>query len=162
MTTRPAKFADIPGIVALIQEGHRRSHYALGPASVDEREAKRVLVQSIQRHGSHNLGGTWVAVSEKDGRISGFILGTLARVSVVGDKLFATDLFWFASEDVAPMDPFRLMKGMIEWAQAAPDCIEVKCGTQAVIEGSTKRAGLLLEHLGLKPYGEIYRTEFTK
>lgn len=161
MSIRRAAFADITGIVDLIQEGHRRSHYALGACQLDVKEAKRVLVQAIQRHGSHNIGGTLVMVAETDGRITGFLLGTLARVAVFGDRLFASDLFWLASEDVAPTDPIRLMKAMIEWASANPDCIEVKCGTQAVI-GDPKKAGRMLEHLGMKHYGEIYRMEINK
>jgi hypothetical protein len=161
MTVRPATFGDIPGIVAVILEGHNRSHYRDSSCSVDVAEAKRFLVNAIQRHGSHKLGATWVAVSETDGRITGFIVGTLARISVFGDKLFASDLFWFATEDVSPTDPVRLMKGMVEWARAAPDCIEVKCGTQAVV-GDPKKAGRILEHLGMQHYGEIYRMEITR
>ena len=161
MSVRPANFSDINPIVAIILDGHRRSHYALGSCEVDVKEAKRVLVQAIQRHGSHNLGGTWVMVCETDGRITGFILGTLSRVGLFGDKLFATDLFWLVSEDVAPTDPVRLMKSLVGWAEANPHCIEVKCGTQAVI-GDPKKAGRVLEHLGMVPYGEIYRKEITR
>lgn len=161
MVTRPAAFADIPGIVALLQEGHRRSHYALGACLIDERETKRLLVQAIQRHGSHNLGGTWVVVAETGGRITGVLVGTLNRVAVIGDRLMASDLFWLAAEDVDPTDPLRLMKSMVEWARAAPDCIEVKCGTSAVIRAAPKEAGRVLERLGMKHYGEIYRMEFT-
>ncbi|KQT54624.1 hypothetical protein ASG43_03290 [Aureimonas sp. Leaf454] len=159
---RPATFGDIPGIVAVLQDGHRRSHYALTGCMIDERETKRLLVQAIQRHGSKNLGGTWAVVAETNGRVTGVLVGTLSRLYGIYDRLMASDLFWLAAEDVDPADPIRLMKSMIEWAEAAPDCIEMKCGTSAVIRADPKEAGRALERLGLKHYGEIYRMEFNR
>lgn len=162
MVTRPARFGDIPAIVALLQDGYRRSHYAASVASIDERETKRLLVQAIQRHGSHHLGGTWVVVAETGGRITGVLVGTLARLFAISDRLMASDLFWLAAEDVDPSDPVRLMKSMVEWARAAPDCIEVKCGTSAIIRADPKEAGRALERLGMQHYGEIYRMELAR
>lgn len=162
MVIRPATFADIGAIVALLQDGHRRSHYASSDMMIDEREAKRLLVQAIQRHGSKNLGGTWVVVAETDGRITGVLVGTLARLFGICDRLMASDLFWLTSEDADPRDAQRLMRSMVEWARLAPDCLEVKCGTQMTIRADPLEAGRVLERLGLKPYGNIYRMEFTR
>ena len=163
MSVRPATFADVSGIVALLHEGHARSHYAKTDVMIDEREARRLLVQAIQRHGSKNLGGTLVMVAEKaDGRISGVIVGTMSRLYGILDRMMASDLFWLASIDVDPADPVRLMKAMIEWAKAAPDCVEIKCGTSAIIRDDPKEAGRALERLGMKHYGEIYRMEINQ
>lgn len=159
MSVRPASFGDIAGIVGLLQDCHRRSHYAISGVMVDEREAKRLLSQAIQRHGSKHMGGTWVMVAEKDDKVTGVIVGTLSRLYGIADRLMASDLFWLASEDVDPADPVLLMKSMIEWAKRSPDCVEIKCGTSAVIRADPKEAGRALERLGMKHYGEIYRLE---
>lgn len=156
---RNAKFADIPGIVTLFRDGFRRSHYALdGRCNLDEAELKRLMVQAVQRHGARHGGATWVQIAETDGAITGVILGTLARVYSVFDRLMATDLFWLVSDQCNPADAVKLMKGMIDWARSCPDVVEIKCGTTAIIQDPAA-AGKILERLGLKPYGGIYRME---
>lgn len=160
---RPAAFADIPAIVGLLREGYIRSHYGRdGICNIDEREAKRLLVQAIQRHGGTNGGSTWVQVATKDGNIEGFILGTLARVYGIGDRLMATDMFWVASERVDPSDPIRLMRAMIEWASSNPMVVEIKCATNAVIMEDPELPGNILKRLGMTDYGRIYRMQIAR
>lgn len=155
---RDAAFADISAICLIMEDGYRKSHYARDRnCNLDIREAKRLLVQAIQRHGGQNNGACWVQVSEAGGVITGFVLGTLTRVYAVGDKLMATDMFWTAADGAAIDDAQKLMAGMIEWAKACPLVIEVKCGTTAIINDSPERAGLILKRLGMSDYGNIYR-----
>lgn len=162
MTIRDAKFADIPAIVMLLQEAYPSSHYAkTGSAEIDVAEAKRLLVTSIQRHGHLHGGGCYVAVAEKNGAVEAFILGTLVRVYSIFNKLSATDLFWLASPRADPRDAIGLMKQMIKWAKTCPHLVEIKCGTTAILEDPEK-AGRILEHLGLEPYGNIYRMEVSR
>lgn len=156
---RDAKFTDIPGIVALLSDSYQRTHYAKsGLVEIDIPETKRLLVNAIQRHGGKNGGATFVQVAERDGIITGIILGTLQRVYSIGNRLMATDLFWLASPSVDPLDPARLMKGMIEWARQSPHVVEVHCGTTAIIQDPAD-AGAILERLGMKNFGNIYRME---
>ncbi|MCV0408955.1 MAG: hypothetical protein K5872_22310 [Rhizobiaceae bacterium] len=157
MAVRDVRFADIPAIVALLQDGHRRSIYALDPrVAVDVREVKRLLVQAIQRHGHTTGGGCWIQVAETDGRVTGVILGTLVRLYAIFTPLMATDVFWLASEDVHPADPMKLMAGMIKWAKASPDVAEIRCATTGAI-ASEKKTGVLLERLGMEPFGEVWK-----
>lgn len=157
---RDAKFADIPGIVSLLTDAYQRTHYArTGLAEIDVAEAKRLLVQSIQRHGGKNGGACWVQVAERDDILNGLILGTLTRVYSIGNKLMATDLFWVASPSVDPFDPAKLMKGMVEWARKSPHVVEVNCGTTAILNDDPAEAGKMLERLGMKQYGNLYRME---
>lgn len=159
---RNAAFADIPAIVGLLQDGYRRTHYARsGKADIDVAEAKRLLVQSIQRHGGKNGGACWVQVAETGGIITGLILATLVRVYSIGNRLMATDLFWLASPAVDPVDPAKLMKGMVGWAKASPHVVEVTCATTAIISVEPEKAGRILEHLGMQNYGTLYRMEFS-
>lgn len=158
---RNATFSDIPAIVGLLQQGFERSHYANSQhgAGIDVTEAKRLLVQSIQRHGHKNGGATWVQVAETDGIVAGLILGTLARVYAIGTHLMASDLFWITRPMSDPRDAANLMRGMIEWARSCPHVIEIKCGTTAIINEDPAEAGKILERLGMGRYGNLYRME---
>ena len=141
---RDARFADIPAILMLLQEGYARSHYAKeGRASIDVKEAKRLLFNAIQRHGGQTGGSCWVQVSEANGTVCGLIAGTLARPYMIGTGLMATDLFWLAGTGCPVGDAFRLMRGMIEWATAKPDVIEIRCGTTAAIQARFSWQGIL-------------------
>lgn len=161
MTVRAATFTDIPAIVSLLQQGFERSHYAQAShgGGIDQSEAKRLLVQAIQRHGHKNGGATWVQVAETDGIVSGLILGTLARVYAIGTHLMASDLFWITHPMSSPRDAANLMRGMIKWARSCPHVIEIKCGTTAIINDDPAEAGRILERLGMKRYGVLYRME---
>lgn len=159
---RDAKFADIPGIVSLLRDAYQKTHYARsGIASIDEKEAKRLLVNAIQRHGGENGGACFVQVSETNGVIAGFILGTLTRVYVIGDMLMGSDLFWLAAPNVDPADPMKLMRNMVEWAKSSPYCVEVTCATTAIMQDPEK-AGVIMKRLGFEPHGRIWRIERRK
>jgi hypothetical protein len=157
MAIRNANFVDVPAIVRLLQEAYDRSHYAKEQiGDIDLKEAKRLVVQCIQRHGHKTGGGCWVQVAETDGVITGLLMGTLARVYVIGNKLMATDLFWLTHPMADPRDAANLMRSFMAWARSCPDVVEIKCGTTAVI-GSPEEAGVILQRLGLHEYGRIYR-----
>ena len=154
---RDAKFQDIPDVVDFLKSSYLRTHYAEhGVAGIDIKEAKRLLVASVQRHGHKTGGGCWVQVAETDGVITGLLLGTLARVYVIGDKLMATDLFWVTSPMADPRDAGNLVRAFIEWARSCPHVVEVRCGTTSII-GSPEDGGAILKRLGLEDYGRIYR-----
>lgn len=159
---RDAKFADIQAITIFLQEAYARSHYARRKeVGVDLEETKRLLVASIQRHGHSTLGACFVQVSESGGRIDGLMLGTLARVYVIGDKLMATDVFWIVGPKAAPGDAMILMRNMVKWAQKSIDVVEIKCGATAVI-GDPAIAGRMLGAMGFTEYGGIYRKEMSE
>lgn len=154
---RPATFGDIPRLVSILEDAHARSHYAESSVNVDAKEAKRILVNAIQRHGTKN-GGSFVMVAETAGKVEGFILGVVARIYHVGDRLMASDLFWICTPDVDPRDPVRLMKAMIAWAKTCPGVVEVQVGSTSVVQDPEKSARIL-EAIGMKPYGLINRME---
>lgn len=157
---RNAKFIDTHGIVQFLAECHARSHYARNDiVQVDRAEAKRLVATSISRHGHKNGGGCWVQVVEVNGAICGLMLATLTRVYAIGNKLSASDLFWIVDERASPVDGVKLMRNMVAWAETVPHCIEVKCGTTAVV-GDPQIAGRMLQAMGMEEYGAFYRKEF--
>jgi hypothetical protein len=160
---RPASFSDIPGIVLFLQGRFLHTHYAAsGIAAIDVAETKRLLMQSIQRHGGKHGGATWICVAEKDGNIEGLVLGTLARIYSIFDRMMATYLFWLASEKCDPQDTILLIKSMIMWAKSCPGVVEIHCEPTAAIADDLAKAAKILEHMGMKPYGTFYRMELAQ
>jgi hypothetical protein len=158
---RNATFSDIPAIVSFLQLTYLRTHYAMsGLAEIDVPETKRLLMNGIQRHGGKHGGACWVQVSDNGAAIDGLMLGTLARVYSIFNRLMVTDLFWVTSEEADARAAIGLMRGMLDWAKTCPLVIEAHCGTTAIINGDPGKAGKILEHLGMKTYGNIYRMEF--
>lgn len=159
---RDANFTDIPSIVSLLRDAYQKTHYARsGIASIDEKETKRLLVQAIQRHNGVNGGACFVQVSVTNGQVRGLIFGTMTRLYSIGDKLSATDLFWVCDPDVYPSDPAQLMRNMVAWAERSPACVEVKCGTTAIMQ-NPEAAGMILKRMGFEPYGRIWRSEIER
>jgi len=151
---RDAKFADMPQLVALFEDAHRRSKYA-SRAALDLRECKRILVQAMQRHGGVGQGSSFVRVAENDGKVEALIVGIIDRVYHVTDKLYATDLFWLASEQANPRDSVGLMKSMVRWASENPAVIEIRVGATDVIANHDRMAPLY-ERMGFRACGAIF------
>lgn len=159
---RTAKATDIPALISFMQMSYERTHYAIERnVQIDVAEAKKVFLTAVLRHGRDGLGACWFQLSEHNGIVTGFILGTMARVYVVGNKLMASDLFWNVNELAAPTDAMALLTSMIAWAKRTVDCVEVRCGATAII-GDPELAGRALMVAGLKPYGGIYRMEIER
>lgn len=154
---RAAQFGDIPRLTDILIETHSRSVYA-GKVSVDEKEAKRLLVQSVQRNGMKGEGGTLFYVHEKDGRVEGMLILTFQRLYLIGDALMATDMFFV----VTPLGDARaasmMLKRALMWCAKVPEIVDVYMNMTGVA-GDPARTGRLLERCGFKPTGTIYRKE---
>jgi hypothetical protein len=159
---RDAKFIDIHAMTLFLQECHARSHYAAeGVVKVDVPETKRLLGAGLGRHGHKGIGACWLQVVDNDGRVDGLMYATLARVYGIGDKLFATDMFWATSERASPADALVLMRNMIDWAKTCPLVIEVRCGVTAVINDRPEITARLLKRMGMQDYGSIHRLDLS-
>lgn len=150
---RAAKFGDIPRLTALFEEGHKRSKYAQR-ATLDVKETKSLLMQSIQRHGGGHPGSTFVVVSERGERVDGFFIGVLQRVYHVAVELEATDLHFFMP--VGSTDTRKIISAFEEWAQANERVIAITLGVTDVI-GDPDRTGVIYERRGYKKVGAIWQ-----
>lgn len=157
MSIRRATFSDINGIMDLLHDAYDRSIYR-GKTEIDEREARALVMRSMQRHGGANEGSTWVAVSEWDGKIQGLILGVLSRVYNIGIHLSCTDIFWVCTEDVPPTDPWKLYNSMLKWAGKNPKVIEIVPGVTGAMMDYERSGKIFVRH-GFEPFGTIYRKE---
>ena len=157
---RDVKFVDIHAVTMFLVECHLRTIYCRdNTADIDLAETKRLIGAGIGRHGHKGIGACWLQVAENEGKIDGLMYATLARVYSIYDKLYATDLFWITNEHARSTDALHLMKNMLDWAKSSPLVIEVQCGTTAIINKDYASAGRMLERLGMKQYGGIYRLD---
>jgi len=154
---RVAKFGDVPQILDMIKEGHARSRYS-GSTCVDERRAKALIMQSIQRHGGVVEGSTFVAVADTGERLEGFIIGVLQPMYLVLDAIEATDVFWYARPDAHGMTASRLLRAMHKWVPAGA---LIRHGNSDAISDADL-SGRLLEQHGLRKSGGTYEKEKTK
>lgn len=155
MTVRAAQFVDIPQIVEIMTDAHARSRDA-ERTTFDEIEAKQLLLRCIQRHGHTNYMGSLVLVSERGGKVRGFIIGILDLVHPCLKELKVTDLLFIVSEGADPRDAYRMVRELIAWGRKNPKVIKVLLGATDDIVDWT-RVGRLYETVGLEQCGGLFR-----
>jgi hypothetical protein len=156
MTTfRPARAIDAPELISILEAHYDASRYA-GLGTVDRDYTRKLLAQASCRNGHTNDGGCWFEVMEGERGIEAFILGTLQRTYMIGDKFTAQDVFFIARPDAPAGQAAKLLDHFIEWARGNPRCIEVMLTHTDVLPDSD-RAGIIYRRKGAVPCGAIYR-----
>ena len=154
MTCRPARFGDIPRLAELLEQAHQRSKYR-DRTTVNVKEIKALMMQSIQRHGLAQAGGSCIFVTEHQGAVDGFIAGLLERVYHVGDKLSATDFFFYVAPDGSPASAGGLIDAFVDWARGVEAVIEIRLGATDIIQ-DYQRTAALYRRKGFIQTGVIY------
>ena len=149
---RPAKFNDIPVIVSLMIDGWSRSNLK-DIDTIDVKEAKAVIMATIQRHTPKYLreGGGCVFITD-DGH--GFIMGVIDRLYHVGTRLCAQDIFFYADPDCGGWDKVGLLDAYVEWALTIPNLAVIRNGITDIIT-DTDRVQELYERHGFTKSGVL-------
>ena len=143
---RPALYADIPTICALMIEGHKVSKYKDYPLDT-KRKFRTLLMESIRS------GNSCVFVAERQGVVVGFLVGMVDDLYHILNVKYATDLFFFALyEGSALLDAF------IEWAKIQPGVVRIRLGATDVVE-DYNRVAKLYDRKGLTQEGALYEME---
>ncbi len=151
---RKAKFGDIPRLTELLEQGYQRSKYR-DRGSVSIKETKSLLVSAIQRHGLTSAGGSCVFVTENQGVVDGFIAGLLDRVYHIGDKLTATDIFFYVTPEGSPRSAGHLIDAFIDWTQDIEEVVEIRMAATDVIQPA-EQSMALYQRKGFTQSGVIY------
>ena len=130
--------AEVFALVAILVGQYRQSKYAASPAEVDEPYARKLLAALIGRHGGLHDGAGFVAVSEHDGVVTGFIAGSLTRVYEVGTHLAANDLFLVTGSGARAADAARLFDAYVAWAAGNPKVLEIRASWTDAVTGADK------------------------
>ena len=155
-TIRAARFGDVPAVYGLIADAHARSRFAR--FDLQEKAAKALLVNAIQRHGGDTVGSTFLAVAEGEDGLEGFILGLLQPLYFVLDALEASDLFWIARPGADARTASRLLRAMHVWAEQAPRLGLIRQGTTDAVSDH-RLSGRLLRRHGMAQRGLIFEKD---
>lgn len=151
-----ARFGDIPQIYDVLSDAHRRSR--LSDYALNEKAAKALIMNAIQRHGGTTAGSQFVAVAGNGNGIDGFIIGILQPLYHVLEVLEATDVYWIAREGADPTAARRLLRSMHRWAGKSEKCVKIRQGNTDIIT-EANRSGLILERQGMACRGNIYEKD---
>lgn len=143
-----------------MQDAHKRSVYAES-AEFDREDAKQLIARSIQRHGHKNMGGTFVLVSEVDGKVEGFIIGFLDQVYPCLKQMVATDLLFILTENADARDAREMLLAIQTWAAENPKVIELRLGVMGAIK-DWERTSKLYTRLGFEQCGGIFNKRFQR
>ena len=154
---RPAKFVDIPEIIAMMTEAHARSKY-LDVCGLDRREARSLLTNSIQRHGLKKEGGTCVFVTDQ---CDGFIVGLIDRLYHVGTKLCAQQVYYYCRLSSHPQDRIGLIAEYDAWASAIPDVVVIRNDVTDFV-GDVDKVEALYSKSGYRRCGVIVERSIKK
>ncbi len=160
MSVRNANFSDIPDLVEIMLDGHKRSRYA-DTTTFDDIEVKQLLVRCIQRHGQYNYMGSLVLVSESDGIVKGFIVGILDQVYPGLKELRVTDLLFIFASGADPRDAREMLLRLIRWGHRNPKAIEIMLGVTDAI-GDWRRVATMYEQTSFEPCGGLFRIDFDR
>ena len=138
---RQATAEDIQPLVPLLHELHQNSPYK--NLKADEIAAKKMLAYAL---GSKQM---FFWVSERAGRVVGFLLGGVDHIGFPVKGRQASDIMFYVQEG---NDGVALAKTFLDWGWAQPN---VKLVGLSVSSGVT-RSEEFLDRLGLQRVGGIY------
>lgn len=151
---RRALVHDIPAIEEMISEMLAASKYA-GRMKLRAKDMRQMLMSLWQSQNRPGIGGSYLRVAERDGKIVGFMAGILQAVYFVGDKLAAEDVYLYVRPKGGATTASRLVDDYSAWAHANPKVIEVKLSWTDALPGAS-RIGDLYERKGFSRSGAIY------
>ena len=138
---RSAKAEDIQALLPVLRDLHKNSPYAY--LEEDEVAAKKMMAFAL---GSKQM---FFWVSERGGKVVGFLLGGVDRIAFPVKGKQASDMMFYVQEG---NEGVLLAKKFIEWGWAQPG---VKMVGLSVSSGDT-RSDDFIDRLGLQRVGGIY------
>jgi len=156
MTLRPAKTVDVWQLADLVADGCARSRYA-GIVEVDQKLARQMFAQAVQRHGGQTDGATFVMVDEGE-RVDAFVFASLGRIYGVGDRLMSSDHYLLGREGCDPRSLRRLFDAYVAWAEANPRVYEIGASWADTIPGNEAITNFF-ERRGFTLCAKTYRRE---
>lgn len=152
---RLATFSDLVALHALVMEmGKSNKHFP--DVQPDEDAAKALMMQAVQRNeGKHN-GGCLVNVFEQDGALHGFMVGSLQRVHLIGNRLEAMDVFLYCAKTAPARAAMALIDAYIAWAEKNPKVAKIFLSWNDMLGIDGAKIEKLYERKGFHRTGGIF------
>lgn len=154
MTTRAARFSDVPMLGVMLHELHAASKY-LGRVNISEKAMGDMLMAVVAAQNQNGPQASFVRIAEHEGEPVGFMVGTLARIYHVGDKLVANDLFLYARPRARLTHTLALIDAYIAWARGNRKVAEIALSWNDALPGAARIAEVY-ERKGFTKNGELF------
>lgn len=151
---RTAKFQDIPVILTMLHEMLPRSKYA-GRSEISDKAADGLITCAIASHGQIGPQGAHVVIAEENGHPVGFMIGLLARVEHIGNKLTANDLFLYVRDGASQKHVLGLIDSYIGWASNIRAVIDIMLSWKDTLPGA-ERIEAIYSRKGFVKIGGIF------
>lgn len=152
--TRAGRATDIPEIEAMLREMHRASKYA-GRVDISDKVMRFTLEAAVAGQNQNGPQATMVRIAEQKGAPVGFMIGTLARIYHIGDKLVAQDLWLYVRKGASAGNVLTLIDDYTAWWQANPKVIEGVLSWNDALPGAS-RVAKIYERKGYARNGELF------
>lgn len=139
---RQAQTEDWPALVELGERLIAKTPYS--SLKLDRRQALQVYGQCL----SSALG--FAAVSEKDGQITGLLLGLVDRLWWSRAR-FASDLVFYCEDGRSGLP---LLRRFVAWAWTVPGVVEVTCAQSSAI--NVEQTAKLYSRCGFTKVGDLW------
>lgn len=136
----------------MVHQMHAASVYA-DLDRVDDRTVKDMLLGAALNGGKRMIS---LVAEDKDGVITGFIIGALDAVYGIGRKKYATDLLFYVEPTAGPGVALKLLRTFCGWAEGKENVVEIRMGVTDAMSDAPERAGPLYRRVGLKPAGVMF------
>lgn len=151
---RPAKYQDIPVLMAMLHEMHAASKYA-GRVDISDKAAEQLLMSAIAAQGQIGPQGSLVIIAEEGGKQIGFMIGILDRVYHIGRKLTANDLFLYVRKGASQKHALALIDNYVSWASNIRAVLDIALSWTDALPGA-ERITAVYERKGFTKTGGIY------
>lgn len=141
-------------MATMLREMHAASKYH-GRVGIAEKAMEAMLASLVAQQGQRGPQGSYCAIAELNGRVTGFMVGMLDRVYHIGDKLTANDVYLWVRPRESPIHTMYLIRGYLAWARAIRQVAEIKLSWTDTLPGA-ERLGRLYRKVGAVKAGEIY------
>lgn len=154
---RGATTSDLGKLHGLVMAMHQQSDFLARGIGVHEAAARNLIRDCMIRHGRTNEGGTLLNVVEVNGELRGFMLGSLQRVYLIGDRLEAVDVFLYCAPNAPARAAERLIDEYIAWATGNPKVADTILSFTYAGGIKAGKLARIYERKGFAKRGEIWK-----
>lgn len=154
---RRAGFTDLPQLLLLALEAHKRSRYSDVELDMEsaERLARQLMMMSPEKP---EVGGHVCFVSDEDGKLTGFLAGSIQQFYGCLDIAIAQDFLFFVLPEAAAAVAQRLLDAFEAWAFGLPGRVVVRFVVNDAIV-NPDRTGVWMARRGYQHIGYAFEKE---
>ena len=149
---RPAKFQDIPAIIALGHQALSESQYA--GAAINETRARNLLLALIGAQGEPKTDAAMVLLAFDGDELDGLIIGAIRPAYEVLSINQLSQVMWYVKPGTGGRVAIRLLRDLHKWADSLGPMPKIHVAGNTITD--PELTGRLFRMEGFEPSGTIY------